>query len=242
MVVVLAGAGADLVWRVVAVVGFEVGASGRFLRRLGFVVERGVGRIHERFDTAGQVYRVAGRRSGNDRVHGRARVQRNIGNVGISGKHVGKGETRVVGALLVPSIGQALGRGKATLEMVGGLKRDRGGTTLVRLCGGLESLRHNVQVVTSSFGLFDSLGRSSGRICRSSVCTRTSPGTLTSGEDPVDHVNPVEEGVDDEHDGVKHDLIAAELSTKVKHEQPVESERDGDETDRQILDLLRGRD
>lgn len=122
--------------------------------------------------------------------------------------------------------------------MVGRLKRDRSGATLLCIRRSLESLRNNVEIVTSSFSVFDCLSWSGRRIGTASIGTRASPGTLTSSEDTVNHVDPIEERVDDEHDGIEHDLIATQFGTEVKHKKPVETKRDGDEANGQVLDLL----
>jgi hypothetical protein len=112
----------------------------------------------------------------------------------------------------------------------------------VGLGGLLECLGNNIKIVTSSLGGLDSLLGSGRGVGGSSIGTRSTPGTLTGSEDTVNHVDPIEEGVDDEHEGVKHDLVATELSTKVQHEKPVESKRDGNETDGKVGHLLRGGD
>lgn len=113
---------------------------------------------------------------------------------------------------------------------------------LVSLSGSLESLRDNVKIVTVCLSLLDSLLRSGLGISSTGIGTRTTPGTLTSGEDTVDHVYPIEERVNNEHKGVEHDLVTTKHSTKVQHEKPVESKRDGNETDGEIGNPLRGGD
>jgi hypothetical protein len=92
---------------------------------------------------------------------------------------------------------------------------------LVGLCGFLEGLGDNVEIITSGFGRLDGLLGSRLGISGTGISTRSTPCTLTGSEDTVNHIHPVEEGVDDEHEGVEHDLVAAELGTKVQHEKPV---------------------
>ena len=113
---------------------------------------------------------------------------------------------------------------------------------LLRLGGSLESLRNNVQIVTSSLGGLDGLLGSGLGVGATSIGTRSTPCTLTGSEDTVNHVDPVEEGVDDEHEGVQHNLVATELGAKVQHEKPVKPQRDGDETNGKVGNLLRGSD
>lgn len=113
---------------------------------------------------------------------------------------------------------------------------------LVGLCGSLEGLGNNVEIVARGLGCLDSLLRSLGGIGGTGVGTRSSPSALTSSKDTVDHVDPVEEGVDDEHEGVQHDLVATELGAKVQHEKPIKPKRDGDETDGEVGHLLRSGD
>ena len=58
----------------------------------------------------------------------------------------------------------------------------------------------------------------------------------------VDHVHPIEEWVDDEHDRVQPDFETFQFGTKVDHQKPVESEGDGNEADRKIADFVRSCD
>lgn len=58
----------------------------------------------------------------------------------------------------------------------------------------------------------------------------------------VDHVNPVEERVDDEHDRVQPDFETFQFGTKVDHQKPVESEGDGNETNRKVANFIRSCD
>jgi hypothetical protein len=113
---------------------------------------------------------------------------------------------------------------------------------LVSLGGLLEGFRNNVEVITCGLGLLDRFLGGLGSIGSSGISTGSTPSTLTGSKDSVNHVDPVEEGVDNEHERVKHNLVTAELGTKVQHEQPVESKRDGDETDGEVADFLGGGD
>ena len=113
---------------------------------------------------------------------------------------------------------------------------------LVCFSSSLEGLRNHVQVIASSLSGLDSLLGRSLVVSATGVGTRTTPCSLTGSEDTVDHVDPVEERVDDEHEGVQHDLVTAELGTKVEHEKPVETQRNGNETNGKVGNLLRGSD
>lgn len=67
-----------------------------------------------------------------------------------------------------------------------------------------------------------------------------SPCPLPSGEDAINHVQPIEERVDHKHEWVEHDLVSPELGSEIQHQHPVQSKRDSYKADWQIGDLLRG--
>jgi len=166
-----------------------------------------------------------------------------VRDIGVAGQHVGEGEARVV-VLQVPTAWEALSGGEAAFEAFGGLQRHgaEGFLGMLLVHGGFETLGDDVQVVAGGFGVLD--GLLGGRACVgfTGVGARTTPGTLAGGEDAIDHVDPVEEGVDDEHDRVEPDFEAAQLGAEVEHEEPVEAEGDSDEADGKILDLIGGGD
>lgn len=83
--------------------------------------------------------------------------------------------------------------------------------------GRFEGLGDDVQIVAGGFGVLDGLLGGCACVGFTGVGARTTPGTLAGGEDTVDHIDPVEERVDDEHDRVKPDLEAAQLGAKVEH-------------------------
>lgn len=111
----LAGALADLVRSCSRLL--EESSTSGLLGLLRLVVDASILRIHETLDATRHVDGVVGRRARDERVHGRARVKRDIGHVGVAGQGVGQGKTRVV-SLLVPSVGQPLGSGEASLDVV----------------------------------------------------------------------------------------------------------------------------
>lgn len=89
--------------------------------------------------------------------------------------------------------------------------------------GGFEGLWYDVEIVTRCYGVFDRLLGRGVRVCRSCICSWSSPCPLASCEYAIDHVHPVEEGVDDEHDWVQPDFVASKLGAEVDHEEPVEA-------------------
>ena len=89
--------------------------------------------------------------------------------------------------------------------------------------GWFEGFGDDVQIVAGGLCMLNGLLGSSGCVSGSSISSRTTPGSLPGGEDAVDHVDPVEERVDDEHDRVEPDFEAAEFCAEVDHEDPVEA-------------------
>src|ERR1700760_1854256 len=100
------------------------------------------------------------------------------------------------------------------------------------LHGWLECFWNNVEIITSSFRVFNGLCWCCGGICLSCIGTRSSPSSLTCCEDSVNHVNPIEERVNNKHDWIKHDLISSKTGAEVKHKNPVQSKGNGNETNR----------
>src|SRR5690606_16544073 len=131
----------------------------------------------------------------------------------------GKSAHRSVG-IGIETLRVELGGRKATFEIVVGHESSTSVVPLAKTlstldCRSLESLRNDFQVITLCLSLFDRLLRCGISISSAGISTRTTPGALTSSENSVNHVNPVEERIDDEHQGIKESLITAKFNTKV---------------------------
>ena len=183
---------------------FEVAPRWRCLGLLCKEVLFAVFVAHEGFDTAGHVDTVGSGGGGDEGIEGVARVEWYVWGVRVARHHIGEGEARVV-VVHVPAARETFRRGEAALEVFCGLKRDL--TDLffwvTGFCRGLEGFGYHVEIVPCSFGMLNGLLGCGVSICLASVRTRTAPGTLTGCEDTVDHIDPIEEGIDDKHDRVQ---------------------------------------
>ena len=171
-------------------------------------------------------------------------MQRDRRDRRVARQHVGQREARVV-ALLVPAAGEALGGREAAGQVVRRLHGDEGARAFFRVPGSgrwFEGFRHDVQIVARGFGVLDGLLRGGLGVGGTGVGAGAAPGALPCREDAVDHVEPVEEGVDDEHERVEPGFVAPQFDAEVEHEEPVEAEGDGDEADGEVGDFLFRRD
>ena len=103
----------------------------------------------------------------------------------------------------IPTTFQVFGRGKNPLQvqlMVAEQLLES--TRMSCLSSRFEGLRNHVQFVSGGLGIFDGLLWCCFGVCSPGVCSRTTPCALTCGEDAVNHVDPVEERIEDEHDRV----------------------------------------
>ena len=134
-------------------------------------------------------------------------MERNVGGVGVPGHHIRESKAGVV-IMHVPTAWKTFCSCEATFEMIGRLERDLADSFLgmTSFSRGLEGFRNHVEIVTSGFGVLDGLLWCCMSVCLASVRSRTAPGTLTSCEDTIDHIDPIEEGINDEHDGVQPNL------------------------------------
>ena len=104
----------------------------------------------------------------------------------------------------VPSTRKSFGLSKPTLQAIRRLQRNGANRFVGMTClhCRFERFGNDIQIITCCLGVFNSLlGCGIGVRC-ASVGPGSSPRPLAGGKDPVHHVNPVEEGVDHEHDWV----------------------------------------
>ena len=89
---------------------------------------------------------------------------------------------------------------------------------------GFEGFWDNIEVIPGRFGMLNGLLRRCVWVSCPGIGPRSTPCPLASGEDTVDHVYPIEERIDNEHDGVQPNFKSAESRSKVKHEKPIQAE------------------
>jgi hypothetical protein len=123
--------------------------------------------------------------------------------------HVCSKYIRII-ALSEPATGQLTCRRETTDEMVRRQQWHR-----VMMFIGTKGLWHNIQLISLCFGFCDDLANSRLDIDFSRISTRTTPCSLTCCKYAVDHVDPIEEWINDEHERVQHDFVATQLRAKV---------------------------
>jgi len=89
---------------------------------------------------------------------------------------------------------------------------------------GFEGFWDNVEVIPGRFGMLNGLLGCCVWVSCPGIGSRSTPCPLASGEDTVDHVYPIEERIDNEHDGVQPNFKSAQSRSKVKHEKPIQAE------------------
>ena len=98
-----------------------------------------------------------------------------------------------------------------------------------------EGIHVDVQLITLGNGLLHRFARGGVFIGLRSVSSRSSPGTLSGSEDAIDHVEPIEEGIEQEHQWVQPCFISAQFGTEVQHQEIVKAQGYGNKTHGQIL-------
>lgn len=197
---------------------------------------------HDALNTTRHVDRVACgcTGAGNETIERSAGMERNMGSIGVAWHHIWKSAHRSV-LVVVVTARESLGSRKPTLDMIIRLNRytmSKALGILVRFGCGAESFGDNFKIFTLSCCFFDDLLRCLVGIGSSCVGTRTSPSSLTSGEDSINHVNPIEKRIDKEHERVEPRLKTLQTETEIEHKAPIESERHSNETNRQLRNFL----
>lgn len=199
---------------------------------------------HDTLNTTRHVDRVTsgGASTRNETVEGSARVEGNVGSIRVSLDQVRKSTHRSI-FIIVVTARKSLRSCEPTFNAVIGLNGHTLSKALgifIRFCRRAKCLRDDLKIFSSGLGFCNDLLRCLGCIGRSGISTRTSPSSLTSGENSVNHVEPVEKRIDDEHKGIEPRLETSQTNTEIEHEGPIETEGHSNETNRELFDFLGG--